>query len=250
LLAIGDSKLGRVTGTFRHRSARVLDLYVEGLAEPIGTTANHPFFSADEQRFKRADELRPGERLQSLAGTPQVVRIEQRPASQPVYNLEVQVDHVYHVGSCGLLVPNGELAILNNCPWYQAAPVKGWRSTQAFDTSRNSKILRENMGDLAKSGEDAHHVVASTHRRAAEARDLLDAHQIDINDAANGVSLDPSIHHGNGLHSYAGIDEVTRRLNASVQGVDDFATRRQLILEELDNIRNDIESGAFFEALP
>jgi len=48
-------------------------------------------------------------------GTPPVVRIERRPASQPVYNLEVQVDHVYDVGNCGLLVHNGGLTLLDNC---------------------------------------------------------------------------------------------------------------------------------------
>jgi hypothetical protein len=48
-----------VTGVFRHESAEIVDVAVEGLDEPIGTTANHPFWSEDRQAFVRADALRP-----------------------------------------------------------------------------------------------------------------------------------------------------------------------------------------------
>lgn len=105
------------------------------------------------------------------------------------------------------------------------------------------------MGSAVKSGEDAHHIVASTHRRAADARKILDKYQIDINDAANGVGLKPTgarpAHHGTGLHSHRGIDAVDRRLRAAVQGVDDWATGRAKVLEELGNIRTDILNGTF-----
>ena len=57
-----------VTGTFRHQSAAVVDVHVSGLAAPIGTTANHPFWSEDRQTFVRADALLPGERLRTLTG--------------------------------------------------------------------------------------------------------------------------------------------------------------------------------------
>ncbi len=73
---------------------------------PIGTTANHPFWSEDRQQFVRADELRRGERLRAFHGTPRVMDVHSRQAPEPVYNLEVEVDHVYHVGTDGILVHN------------------------------------------------------------------------------------------------------------------------------------------------
>jgi len=96
-----------VTGTFRHASARVLDLHVEGLAESIGATANHPFWSEDRQEFVRADELEIGERVRTLHGTARLVGAVPRAGMEPVYNLEVQTEHVYHVTGAGVLVHNG-----------------------------------------------------------------------------------------------------------------------------------------------
>ncbi len=96
-----------VTSVFRHHSANVLDLRVEGLAEPIGTTANHPFFSVDHAEFVRADELQPGEMLRLIDGTPiRVISSTPRPGTHTVYNLQVSVDHVYHVTKAGVLVHN------------------------------------------------------------------------------------------------------------------------------------------------
>ena len=47
-----DDGPGRVvTGTFAHESADVVDLRFEGIEDPIGATANHPFWSVDRQEF-------------------------------------------------------------------------------------------------------------------------------------------------------------------------------------------------------
>jgi len=65
-----------VTGTFAHAAGNVVDLTVEGLDEPIGTTANHPFWSEDRRAFIPAGELRQGEtlrtaeRMRSVNSTP------------------------------------------------------------------------------------------------------------------------------------------------------------------------------------
>ncbi len=72
-----------VTGTFRHASAQVLDLHVDGLSEPIGTTANHPFWSEDRQQFLRADELEIGESLRTLHGTARLVATVPRSGTEP-----------------------------------------------------------------------------------------------------------------------------------------------------------------------
>ncbi len=98
-----------VTGTFRHASAHVLDLQIDGLPESIGATANHPFWSEDRQEFVRADELEIGERLRTLHGTARLVAAVPRAATEPVYNLEVQTGHVYHVGDARVLVHNGRV---------------------------------------------------------------------------------------------------------------------------------------------
>ncbi|XZE21304.1 AHH domain-containing protein [Pirellulaceae bacterium SH449] len=144
-----------------------------------------------------------------------------------------------------------------NSSWFRNAwdrifgkgPAKGWQSSIAWDTARNSTLLRKNMGDAVKAGEGAHHIVQSTHARAAASRKLLDKYQIDINDAVNGVGLKPSgpkpAHHGHGLHSHSGIDQVNRRLEDAVRGAPDWATGRQRILDELSKLKAEIAGGTF-----
>ena len=50
--AVGEGRL--VTGKFEHSSADVIDLFVDGVSEPIGTTSNHPFWSEDRRDFVQA----------------------------------------------------------------------------------------------------------------------------------------------------------------------------------------------------
>jgi hypothetical protein len=128
-------------------------------------------------------------------------------------------------------------------------PRSTWKSSNQWDTAENAKKLRESMGDAAKAGEDAHHVVLSTHKRAEEARKLLDKYQIDINDAVNGVSLKPSgskpAHHGHGLHSHDAIDRVNQRLKDAVKDAPDWLSGRQSLLDELARLRAEIARGSF-----
>jgi hypothetical protein len=93
-----------VTATIRHEAARLVDLHVVGMADPIGTTANHRFWSTDRQEFVRADELRPGEQLRGLQGDWKVSRVEPRPGVSAVCNLEVQGSQAFHVSPLGILV--------------------------------------------------------------------------------------------------------------------------------------------------
>lgn len=96
-----------VTGKFKHQAKNVIDLYVEGQDEPIGTTANHPFWSEDRQAFVEAGSLRPGENLLNVDGQRvQVITHSPRPGPYTVYNLEVDGEHVYRVGEDGVLVHN------------------------------------------------------------------------------------------------------------------------------------------------
>ena len=105
--AVGEGRL--VTGKFEHSSAEVIDLHVDGVSEPIGTTSNHPFWSEDRRDFVQAGRLRIGERLRLRDGsTPVVTAAVPRSQSVPVFNLEVDGEHVYYVAASGVLVHNNE----------------------------------------------------------------------------------------------------------------------------------------------
>jgi hypothetical protein len=88
----------------------VIDVRFEAEPEPIGCTANHPFWSEDRQAFVPAGKLNPGERLRTFTGqTTRVISLAARGSPEQVYNLEVDLDHVYNVSRSGVLVHN-------NCP--------------------------------------------------------------------------------------------------------------------------------------
>ncbi|MDB5392309.1 MAG: hypothetical protein JWM11_7955, partial [Planctomycetaceae bacterium] len=96
-----------VTATFRHSSAKIIDLYVSGEPKPIGTTENHPFWSVDSRTFVPASTLQSGQKLCGINDSIANVQLSHRRSnSQSVYNLEVDGQHVYHVGTSGVLVHN------------------------------------------------------------------------------------------------------------------------------------------------
>jgi hypothetical protein len=112
VLAVGPCPVVRpgpgnvVTGTFRHHGAAVIELYVEGLDTPIGTTPNHKFWSDTRRAFVRADSLRPGELLRAGGTARAVVQVVPAIAGATVFNLETYPTHVYTVSHVGLLVHN------------------------------------------------------------------------------------------------------------------------------------------------
>jgi len=89
-------------------AANVIEVQVGIETEPFGCTDNHPFWSVDREQFVEAGQLRIGENLQSADGTlVQVTRITpRRGLPVDVFNFEVDVDHVCHVGNSGVLVHN------------------------------------------------------------------------------------------------------------------------------------------------
>jgi hypothetical protein len=52
-----------VTGTFRHQSSNLINLYINEIDKPIGCTANHPFWSVDRKMFISAIDLFSGEKV-------------------------------------------------------------------------------------------------------------------------------------------------------------------------------------------
>ncbi len=103
-----DPGPGRVvTGTFRHSAANVIDLDVTGETKPIGTTANHPFWSDTRQDFVQAGTLQPVEELRTAVGKiARVVNHRPRVGSHSVFNLEVDSEHVFAIASQGVIVHN------------------------------------------------------------------------------------------------------------------------------------------------
>jgi RHS repeat-associated protein len=92
-----------VTGLFRHRAGLVYDLRVGG--EGVGVTGAHPVWSADRAGWVGAGDLLAGERVLGAGGPVVVAGMGER-GEEPVYNLEVDVDHCFRVGTQGILVHN------------------------------------------------------------------------------------------------------------------------------------------------
>ena len=96
-----------VTSKFTHDAGNVIDLQVQGLSSPLAVTDNHPFWAVDHDAFVPASELTVGDRLLTADGQqPAVIGKQKRTSIEPVYNLEVDGEHVYFVGEDGILVHN------------------------------------------------------------------------------------------------------------------------------------------------
>jgi hypothetical protein len=138
-----------VTGTFAHSAADVLDLEIEGLDTPLGCTANHPFWSADRQDFVPAGSLTIGEHLRTESGTlRQVTRITPRRGPPvPVFNLEVDAEHVYYVSTAGVLVHNAYPATQGTITT-PSTKLQQWAQQGGYIDSRTNKWVKFN-GNLA-----------------------------------------------------------------------------------------------------
>jgi hypothetical protein len=97
-----------ITGRFIHEvdQGDVVELRFAQQSEATRVTKNHPYWSVDRQQFIPAAELREGEQVESLTGPTHVASITPSDYSGPVYNLEINGEHVYRVGSLGLLAHN------------------------------------------------------------------------------------------------------------------------------------------------
>lgn len=167
-----------VTGRFIHNSSgNLIDLLVEGETEPTGVTDNHRYWSEDRQDFVEAAKLRIGEHLRLADGsTAKLSGMTRRPRDEPVYNLEIHGEHVYHVGSIGTLVHNNyktEAVVIGqsmkrvkaavrdlrargvNAKWYQSWG-KNWGS--GFDLDRNLRNNKRWVGRVKKGNVDVYDI--------------------------------------------------------------------------------------------
>jgi len=116
-----DKHRNVITGRFiHHSSGNLINLLVEGETEPTGVTDNHPYWSVDRQKFIEVGHLQNGEHVQTVNGLAKVASITPHHSNETVYNLEIQGEHVYRVGSLGTLVHNDCLdyakSVLRNRP--------------------------------------------------------------------------------------------------------------------------------------
>ena len=101
----GEQTAKAVDRVFVHDDT-VTNLVVDG--QVITTTEDHPFWSVNDRRFERADELASGEQV--LAADGRVLTVTglkvQTARFEAAYNLAVDGIHTYHVGQAEVLVHN------------------------------------------------------------------------------------------------------------------------------------------------
>jgi RHS repeat-associated protein len=103
---------GRVVrATVSHLNGEVRHLEFEGCKEGLAPTATHRFFSLDRSAWIDAAELHTGERLLSQRGFVTIRSNRSTSRVLRVYNLEVETDHSYFVGSELVLTHNVEPSV-------------------------------------------------------------------------------------------------------------------------------------------
>ena len=210
-----------VTGTFRHSSGEVYDLKLASESKPIGVTATHPFWSVDRKDWVSAQDLRIGETLETMKGVTHVESFTKRPEPEPVYNLEVEGDHVYRVGESGVLVHNSSAP---DCP---ASRVKD----ALTDSLGNSPFCVPSRG---------HHIFPVSEFDSPLGLKLCEW-GIKLDSADNGVWLPycdyegrtASVHRGGNTNAY--IDYVTGQLAV--------AENKAQALAIIDKIRQKLLNG-------
>jgi hypothetical protein len=126
-----------------------------GMEETVRTTEDHPFWSATDREFQRADALSPGELVLGSGGeTVEVARIDRDVTWEPAWNLTVDGLHTYHV--------------LTN-------PDRGPPGTRDAADVQESGILVHNCGTGARSGEGL-----SDDELLASAQALRDDHVAEV----------------------------------------------------------------------
>lgn len=167
-----------VTATFAHAAKDVIDIHVEGVKAPIGCTANHPFWSEDRQAFVPAGQLRVGETLRTVDAVTRVVGLMPRGKPERVYNLEVNLEHVYYVSTAGVLVHNAcNSKILGD-------NLEKWGQKNPLNAAERGLINATRPADTA-----AHHIVAAGSKNASQARTILQNAGYGINNWENGIFL-------------------------------------------------------------
>ncbi|WP_340558756.1 polymorphic toxin-type HINT domain-containing protein [Streptomyces sp. GSL17-111] len=190
----------------------------------LTATANHPFWVPQAEAWLDAEDLKPGQWLQTSAGTKvQISAVRRSAAHSVVHNLTISDQHTYYVlvGATAVLVHNA------NC-------------------SSNAKILSDNLqtsGAARPAESAAHHIVASTSPKAAAARQRLASFGIDINDASNGVFLPRGSKSANptgaSVHSRIHTNDYYAYVNKMIGGARNAKEARDV----LQHLRGQLQDG-------
>ncbi len=120
----GDNRWQPVKTTFQKPPSATLDIRFQaegGRVNDLGVTPNHPFWKRGVG-WVEAGDLRVGNQVWSLnRGWLTVVKVRLRSDRRRVYNLEVDEDHTYAVGTLAVWVHN------QNCKGISAKDIKGAR---------------------------------------------------------------------------------------------------------------------------
>ena len=142
----GKQELKTVTAlTAQHRN-RLIELRIEGEAEPLRPSLDHPFWvkraSAGHEAWIEAGTMLVGDLVLDRGGNwRKVLAVKPIEGLQTVYNFEVDGDHDYYVGKSGVLVHNALLCNLKYKP--------GWTAEQ--NAAADAKLAAYKDSNLVKS---------------------------------------------------------------------------------------------------
>jgi len=105
----GGQSLQEVTHLIRGEGEKSMIDIVLNTGEVTKTTANHPFYLAENDRWVDASELTEKDVLLSILGSPLGISgVSAYQLNTKVYNLTVNNDHTYYVGESGVLNHNAQ----------------------------------------------------------------------------------------------------------------------------------------------
>jgi hypothetical protein len=151
-IAVGPGRV--VLTTVNHLNRSVCELTVEssrGNVEKVRPTAAHKFYRASDEQWVAAIDLEVGDTLQGVDDTLTIREVKRYPGVHRVYNMTVEGEHVYRVGSLGTLVHNtcyddvGDLRITDKAGAGAARPPRHhvfprenrqWFSDRGFDIDK------------------------------------------------------------------------------------------------------------------
>ena len=126
-----------------HLAGNLFEIAFEN-GETLTGTGNHPVWSVDRHDWVPLGEFRPGEYVESRDGSLQVIRVTPLHELQPVYNIEVHGEHVYHVTASGVLVHNNTA---DDCARLVALRLKIGEGLASADEIAEATALEKKLAD-------------------------------------------------------------------------------------------------------
>jgi RHS repeat-associated protein len=148
----GGLSFRQVLETYEREPSAIFDLTLfddKNHADTLGVTPEHPFWGS-KQEWVLAEDLRPGDVIWSIErGWLTVKSIHVRPQQEPVYNLNVDIDHTYVVGVLGTWAHNSGPCSKSPAPTgnnHSVGTIETAEGTRASNTTRLG-VKRNNPAD-------------------------------------------------------------------------------------------------------